>query len=150
MDHVEYVYTVGMTEEEVGARLSTAETGVLSLADGSRAYAVPVGFHYTGDGRLLFRLSDDDGSTKLAYASATEEACFLLYGHEGPDESWSVVCTGPLSPLSEAEAEAAAFDDTIINERFDRLRLFDESVDDVDLVLYALDVDTVTGRRTLA
>ncbi len=142
MEHIEYVYTVGMSEEDVERHLSDAETGVLSLADGSRAYAVPVHCKYE-DGVLLFRLTDDDDSEKLAFLDATTEACFVVYEATNGD-SWSVLARGSVAPVD----DPAAYDDAAINERFGPARVFDEDVDDTDVRLFELDVVSVTGRRT--
>lgn len=145
MRDVEYVYTGGMTETEVDDRLRSSETGVLSLADGGRAYAVPVSYHYD-DGSIFLRLGDDDHSEKLELVETTEEACFVVYGVDEPDESWSVVVTGT---LREVPDDDEAYDPTEINERFSSLRVFDEAVDELDVVLYELRISEVTGRRTV-
>ncbi|AUV81287.1 flavin-nucleotide-binding protein [Salinigranum rubrum] len=142
MEHIEYVYTVGMNEEDVERHLSDAETGVLSLADGSRAYGVPVHCKYE-DGVLLFRLTDDDDSEKLAFLDATTEACFVLYEATNGD-SWSVMARGPVAPVD----DPAQYDEAAINERFGPARVFDEDIGDTDVRLFELDVESVTGRRT--
>jgi nitroimidazol reductase NimA-like FMN-containing flavoprotein (pyridoxamine 5'-phosphate oxidase superfamily) len=142
VEHIEYVYTVGMSEEDVERHLSDAETGVLSLADGSRAYAVPVHCKYA-DGVLLFRLTDDDDSEKLAFLDATTEACFVLYEATNGD-SWSVLARGSVASVD----DPARYDEAAINERFGPARVFDEDVDDTDVRLFELDVESVTGRRT--
>lgn len=144
MDHIEFVYTFGMDEAEVEDRLHSEVAGVLSLADEGRAYGVPVHHHYDG-GSLYFRLGDDDHSRKLAFAETTEEASFVLFGVEEP-ESWSVLVTGAFGRLP--EEERAAFDEAEINERFGPVRVFDEAIDEVELALYELTIETVTGRRT--
>jgi hypothetical protein len=142
MEHIEYVYTVGMSEEAVERHLSGAETGVLSLADGSRAYAVPVHCAYD-EGVVVFRLTDDDDSEKLAFLDATTEACFVLY--DATDgESWSVLVRGPVSRVDDPDRHDAA----AINERFGPARLFDEDVGDTEVHLFELDVQSVTGRKT--
>jgi hypothetical protein len=144
MDHIEYTYTVGMTDEEVAERLREGTTGVLSLAHGDDAYAVPVSYAYEDD-RLLFRLSDDGHSKKAAFVSATDEACFLRYDASDGD-SWSVVVEGRLRRLDDEERET--FDATRVNETFSELRVFDEAVPDVEVLLYELVPSRVTGRRT--
>lgn len=145
MDHIEFVYTFGMEEEDVEERLRTEEAGVLSLTNDRRAYGVPVHFHYDGES-LYFRLSDDRGdSKKLAFAETTEEASFVLFGIEEPD-SWSVVVTGPLRRLTAEERER--FDATEINEDFGPVRVFDESIDDVEVDVFEMEMETVTGRET--
>jgi hypothetical protein len=142
VEHIEFVYTVGMEESDVERHLDGAETGVLSLADDSRAYAVPVHCHYR-DGSLLFRLTDDDDSEKLAYLDATTEACFVLYGATNGD-SWSVLVRGPIGPVTEPER----YDAAAINERFGPTRVFDEDVGDLDVELFELRAESVTGRKT--
>ncbi|MEF8820492.1 MAG: pyridoxamine 5'-phosphate oxidase family protein [Haloferacaceae archaeon] len=141
MKHVEYVYTVGMSEAAVTAALEESQAGVLALARDGSAYAVPVSHHYE-DGVLHFRLADDDDSQKLAAAAATEEASFVCYGVDD-DESWSVVAGGPLRRTGTVDAETS-------NERFGPLRIFDEAVEDVELVAFEMDVERIAGRRTPA
>ncbi|MDS0300861.1 pyridoxamine 5'-phosphate oxidase family protein [Halogeometricum sp. S1BR25-6] len=146
MDRIEYVYTFGMSDDEVDERLRSESAGVLSLADDGAAYGIPVSHYYDGDS-LLFRLSDDDDdSRKLDVAEATTEASFVLFDADGPDLSWSVVVTGSLRRLS--EEEQAAYDATELNERFGPLRVFDENVDEIDLVLYEMEISSLLGRRT--
>jgi nitroimidazol reductase NimA-like FMN-containing flavoprotein (pyridoxamine 5'-phosphate oxidase superfamily) len=142
VEHIEFVYTVGMTEEDVERHLGEAETGVLSLADEGRAYAVPVHCHYH-EGAFLFRLTDDDDSEKLAFLDATTEACFVLYGATNGD-SWSVLVRGPVGTVDDPDR----YDAAAINERFGPVRLFDEDVGDTDVRLFELRADSVTGRAT--
>ena len=140
LEHVEFVYTAGMDEEALDERLRAGETGVLALADGGRAYAVPVSYYYDGED-LFFRLGDDAHSKKLDFVETTAEACFLRYGLDGED-SWSVIATGQL------RRDDGALDAETINEQFTSLRVFDEAIDDLELVMFRLDIETLTGRRT--
>lgn len=144
MDKIEYVYTFGMTDEEVRSFLEAGEVGVLSLAKGGRAYAIPVGYVFD-ESSLYIRLSEEHSNKKTEFLEGTTEACFLLYELEGR-ASWSIVATGGLSEL-EAD-ERAAFDPARINEEFRRLRVFDEDIDAVDVTVYELEIGTLTGRRT--
>ncbi|NHN59591.1 MULTISPECIES: pyridoxamine 5'-phosphate oxidase family protein [Halorussus] len=140
MEHVEYVYTFGMTDAELDDRLRAGEAGVLSLADGGDAYGVPVGYHFDGES-LLVRLGDSEGSTKMEYLDATETATLVVYEKESDEESWSVVVRGTpreLPPKPDAE----------VNEEFEPFRLFDEDIEDVEAAIYELEMDEVTGRRT--
>lgn len=159
MDHVEYTYTTGLSEEELDQRLQTADFGVLSLAREGEAYAIPVSFHYD-DGRVLLRLGTEDrgrhrgprapsegDSEKIQFLEATDRATVLLYEAPAEDESWSVLLRGPIRPLSEEErAEISAAD---VNEWFAPFRVFDEAIEDVSYELYELDPDSVTGRTTM-
>lgn len=129
-----------MTESDVERHLRTAETGVLSLADGGRAYALPVHCHYDG-ATVAFRLSDDGDSEKLAFLEATTEACFVCYGATN-GESWSVLVRGD---VTERTSEV---DPTTVNERFGPTRIFDEDIGSTEVRLYELVPTSVTGRKT--
>lgn len=142
MEHINYVYTVGMDESDVERLLGEAETGVLSLADGSRAYAVPVHCQYRA-GTVYFRLSDDDDSEKLAFLDATTEACFVVYRATN-GESWSILVRGPVAAVDRAERADAAE----VNDQFGPVRIFDEDVGNTAVRLFELDAESVTGRRT--
>ena len=139
---MEYVYTIGMTETEIQRRLRDERIGVLSLANGNDAYALPLGFHYE-DGSLLFRLGDTVESQKMAYVDTTNEACFLLYGVSSPENSWSIVASGQLDEVDAPEIAS-------IRRRFGPLRVFDEVVEDMALRFFELDIETIAGRRTTA
>lgn len=124
---------------------------VCSLSKNDDAYAIPVAHFYDGE-NLYFRLGSTDGSTKRAFLTTTETACYVLYGTEptaDPNEleSWSVVVTGRLSEVAETEHDR--FDTAAINRRFSPIRVFDEPIDDIEITIVELEVDTVTGRSTV-
>jgi hypothetical protein len=150
MDHVEYAYTSGMDESEIEERLQTAETGVLALSGDGDAYAMPLAHYYDGEG-LYFRLGVTEGSTKRAFWEATETACYVLYGAEPTDDprgldSWSIIITGPLVELPEPDHER--FDTAAVNRHFSPIRVFDEAIDEIELMIVELDIETITGRHT--
>ncbi|MFC6764730.1 pyridoxamine 5'-phosphate oxidase family protein [Natrinema soli] len=78
MDRIEFVYTIGMNDQELEDHLARADTGVLALAADGAAYAFPVAHHYE-DETLYVRLSTDGSSTKMSYHDDTDSACFTLY-----------------------------------------------------------------------
>lgn len=150
MEHAEYAYTRGMDDAETAERLRTASSGVLSLARDDDAYALPLAHYFDGE-RLYFRLGLREESTKRAFWDATDTACYVVHGTESTDEprevgSWSVVVTGRLTELSEAERER--FDTAAINRHFTPIRVFDETIEDIDIVIAELAIDTMTGRTT--
>ncbi|WP_049979420.1 pyridoxamine 5'-phosphate oxidase family protein [Halolamina rubra] len=150
MEHVEYAYTQGMADADVEKRLRTAESGVLSLANQNDAYAIPLA-HLYDDGRLYFRLGTTAGSKKREFLEATGTACYVLYGAEATDDpreldSWSVVVTGQLSEVPEAERDR--FDTATINHEFTPIRVFDESIEEIDITIFELEIETMTGRST--
>lgn len=137
MEHVEYTYTFGMTDGELDQLIRTHGIGVLSLADAGDAYAVPVAYDYDGES-LVVRLADHEDSTKMTYLDGTDTATFVIY--EPGDSSWSILVRGELR-------ERDDFDETRINQRFSTLRVFDEPIDEVEVVVYELEMTEVTGRR---
>lgn len=139
MKHVDYVYTTGMSEATVEKRLRESEAGVLALARGGSAYAVPVSHHYD-EGVIHFRLADDGRSEKLAAAETTAEATFVCYGTE-EGETWSIVASGPLRRTGVVAPETS-------NEWFGPLHVFDEAIEDIVLVGFDLQIERLTGRRT--
>ena len=142
MDHVEYVYTSGMSESEVERSLRAGEHGVLALARDDDAYAIPLSYHYDGE-RVLLRVSDHEGPTeKGAFLDSTDRATFVCY-EASTDESWSIQVRGPVERLEETPDEAT------VNRWFPPFRLFDEAVEDVTFDLYALGMETVVGRTTV-
>jgi len=145
MEHVEYVYTEGIDEEEIDQLLEGRGHGVLALARDDDAYAVPLNYLYDGS-RLFVRVSDEPESTKMAYAESTEMATFIVYEMDDMGNSWSVMIRGEIRPLS-AE-EQARFTDTEINERFPPFRLFDQAVPEVEMLIYELNPYEITGRKT--
>lgn len=144
MEHIEFVYTAGMDDDEVDAYLADHRFGFLSLADGGKAYGVPVAYHHEDDS-LLLRLGEHEGSKKLAYIETTETACFGVFGANPVAESWSILITGGIEPLPPAEAEA--LDEAVLNRLFIPLRIFDEELDEIETGLYRLSIDEITGRK---
>lgn len=150
MEHIEYAYTSGMDDSEIKERLQTTQTGVLALSDDGDAYAIPIAHYYDGDG-LYFRLGATQRSTKQAFWETTKTACYALYGAEPTGDprgldSWSIIITGPLVELSEGERER--FDTAEINRHFSPIRVFDESIDEIDITIVELAIETITGRHT--
>jgi len=141
MEHAEYVYTVGMDTAEVDEYLRAGSHGVLALADGDDAYAVPLSYHYDGQ-RLLLRVSthDDDGE-KRRYLDTTDTATFVCFAADN-DGSWSIHVRGSVTEWP------GTVDEATLNEWFPPFRLFDEAVEDVAFALYELDMESVVGRRT--
>lgn len=145
MEHIEYAETRGLSDREVADLLGAHHVGVLSLADGGSAYAVPVDYHHDGES-LYLRLSDDGGSRKLAYIETTTDPEFLVYGHGGDYESWSVVVTGA---LREVAPESEGIDAETINDWFGPVRVFDEPIESIEIRLFEFEVERAVGRATI-
>lgn len=150
MEHIEYAYTRGMEESEVEERLQTAKTGVLALSSDGDAYAIPLAHYYDGEG-LYFRLGITEGDAKKEYWETTETACYVVYDAEPTDdprglESWSIIITGQLTELPEAEHKR--FDTAEINRDFSPIRVFDENIAEIEITIVELEIDAITGRTT--
>ncbi|MEF8785634.1 MAG: pyridoxamine 5'-phosphate oxidase family protein [Haloarculaceae archaeon] len=150
MDHIEYAYTSGMSDDDVEKRLREARTGVLSLCDGADARAVPLAHYYDGE-NLYFRLGKTEDSEKWDAIERTETVTYVVYDAEptdGPDEldSWSIHVTGNLQELP--DADHGRFDTAEINRRFAPIRVFEEPIEAIDIAIVELTVETLTGRTT--
>lgn len=150
MDHVEYAYTCAMDADAIEERLHASETGVLSLSRDNDAYAIPLA-HYYDDEALYFRFGLTDTNTKREFLETTETACYVLYDTEltdDPDgmESWSVHITGRLVTLP--QSEYGLVDTAEINRRFSPIRVFDEAIEDIEIAIVKLEIDTMNGRAT--
>ena len=146
MEHVEFTHTTGMDRAEAESRLMEAETGVLSLADGDEAYAIPLAHHYEGGDSVVFRLGVDAESEKAGYLDSTAHATYVVYHYEDPEDSWSVLVRGPIRAISEGDER---FDVAEINRQYPDIRIFDEDVAELEVRLYELRIESLTGRKTL-
>ena len=146
MEHVEFTYTAGMDREEAEARLREAETGVLALADGDEAYAIPLAHYYDGGDSVVFRLGVTGDSEKAAFIESTTRACYVVYGYTSPDDSWSVLVRGTVRPVTPGDER---FDVAEVNRAFPELRIFDEDVSEMEVRLFELEIDSITGRETV-
>lgn len=147
MEHEQYTYTRGLTDEELTERIETTGHGVLSLANANDAYAIPLNYYYTGS-RMYLRMSDEPDSMKITYADTTTTATFVIYDYDSPDDSWSVLIRGELTSLDPDTQDH--FTPAEMNEYFPPFRLFDEDVGEVTMKLYELHPDAITGRTTLS
>lgn len=89
-----------MTDAEIDAYLESQGTGILSLADGGEAYAVPISFGYE-PGRAVFAFWQfRPESRKIAFSEATERACLAVYDVDSQENWRSVLAFGPIRELS--------------------------------------------------
>ena len=102
-DLAEAVRSGRMTDGEVDAFLRARGTGILALADGGRAYAIPISFGYeTGRAVFAYWQLGPEGE-KNDYTDATDRACLTVYDVASEREWRSVVARGPLRELPAEE-----------------------------------------------
>ena len=89
-----------LSAEATRSLLTSLGHGVLSLAQGDRAYGVPVSFGYddTYD-RCVFELLNDADSRKRRFVERTAEGTLTAYRYEAPDRWESAIVTGPINPV---------------------------------------------------
>lgn len=127
--------------------------GVLSLADGSEAYAVPVSYGYAdGDGPFLYLQHFAPSSTKYAFVEQTETACLTVYDVATREDWTSVVATGELRELGETKrwttstlVQRITADEVMVDNAW--IPSFDVPLDELEGSFFVLDIDAVTGLR---
>lgn len=151
MFDADYTHTRGLTEAELRERITGAGTGVLALAEGDDAYAVPLS-HAVEEDRLLFRLGTAPESRLRRTVETTASACYVCYDTEPTDDprgidSWSVLVEGPIAVLSDAERDG--YDPADLNRLFEPVRVFDEAIEEMTVELAVMDLDGASGRATV-
>lgn len=139
-----------MDDDEIEERLRTIDTGILAFADGGDAYAFPVAHYYDGE-RLYFRLGTVEDSAKRTFWETTKTVCYALYEAERTDDpreldSWSIIVTGRLVELPKSEHDR--FDTAEINRHFSPIRVFGEAIDEIEIRIAELEIESITGRIT--
>lgn len=151
MDHIQYAQTRGLSEAEVEERLERSQTGVLALAGGAEAYAIPLAHYYDGES-LYLRFGLTSGSQKAAFLESTQTARYLLYGTEPSDDaqgmdSWSILLTGSVEEIPAGQYDR--FDTAEINNQFAPIRVFGEDIEEIEIAIYEFKIQSRTGRATL-
>lgn len=135
-----------LTPAETDALLARRETGVLALASADEPYAIPISFGYdAADRQFYLRLVSTPESEKRAFLAGSPEARLVVY--EEVDSVYrSVVVTGTLEEIETADLTV----DRI--EQYGRAKrplfeLWGESKADLDIQLYELESEHISGRE---
>jgi nitroimidazol reductase NimA-like FMN-containing flavoprotein (pyridoxamine 5'-phosphate oxidase superfamily) len=135
-----------MTGAETDALLERRETGVLSLARVDEPYAVPISYGYDADvRRFCMRLVSTPDSEKRRFLSDSPEVRFVVYEEDGTTYR-SAIANGRLErvPRSELTPEHVERYGAAKRPLFE---MWEETKGDLDIQLYELDPDELTGRR---
>lgn len=96
-----------MEQAEIDRFLRGQGVGVLAVSDGNLPYVLPLSFGYDGDSRLYFAyLLFGAQSKKEELSNRVDSARFLVYTAESMTEWRSVLLTGELDEVPEAEWDA--------------------------------------------
>lgn len=136
--------TVELSEDELDELLGERGHGVLSLADGGRAYGVPMSFGYDGDRLFLEFVRFGEDSEKSRFRESTVEACLTTYTVETRFAWQSLVVRGPLAAVGADEADYAA---SVLDEYAWKPRLDSGGEDLASVSLLELEIEAITGRR---
>jgi len=135
-----------MTGAETDALLERRETGVLALARTDEPYATPVSYGYDADvRRFCMRLVSTPDSEKRRFLTGTPEVRFVVYEEDGTTYR-SAIANGRLEHIARSDLTPEHV------ERYGSAKrplfeMWEETKGDLDIRLYELDPDELSGRR---
>lgn len=135
-----------LSREEVDALLGRHETGVLSLASDDVPYAVPISYGYDATDRQFYmRLVSTSDSEKRQFVESGADARLVVY-EEGDGVYESVVAIGTIEtvPREELTTEHIVQYGDASRPLFE---IWGRAKDELDVELYTLDPETVSGHR---
>jgi len=135
-----------MTRSDTDALLGRHETGVLSLARDDDPYAIPISYGYNADERAFYlRLVSTPDSEKREFLSSNPDARLVVYEEAEPTYQ-SVVATGTLVEIPREEMTVEHVEQYGDAKR-PLFEIWGESKPDLDIKLYELRADTISGRH---
>lgn len=138
-----------MTESEINDFLSHHETGVLSLAEDDKPYAIPISYGYDAAERLFYmRLVSTPASEKRQFLASSPRARLVVYDGTDSETTYrSVVAVGALTEIAPEELTVEHIEQYGEAKR-PLFEIWGESKRDLDIKLYELAPDELSGRRT--
>lgn len=119
--------------------------GMLAMTDGSSPYVLPMSFGY--DGEACYVQMTTSGRKNDILSENPQASLAVMAFDPESGASQSVLVEGSIAVVPEADA-ADGLTALAENAEFGRdLSVWGEPVQDVDLEVYRLDVETVTGHR---
>lgn len=140
---------VSMADDAIDEFLGARQTAVISLSDGDSPYAVPITYRFDPDERTFyFRLVYAPGSEKRRFLPDVPEARLVVYEEDDPTYQ-SVIAVG-----APAEVDTSTLSPEEVTQFGKTSRplfeMWQESKANLDVRLYELDPDRITGRRITA
>lgn len=137
-----------MTPAELDEFLGNHETGVLSLARDDEPYAIPISYGYDRDGGTFYlRLVSTPESEKRRFLSSSPRARIVVYDEKGATYR-STVAAGALEPVSRDELTVERIEQYGQTKR-PLFEIWAEGKPDLDIELYELSPDELSGRRVV-
>ena len=138
-----------MSATEIDEFLGRNETGVLSLARDEQPYAIPISYGYdTSERTFYLRLVSTPESEKRSFLDSSPEGRIVVYEESTEKRTyWSVVAEGALEEIAPSSMSV----DQIVQYGQAKPPLFEiwgTGKDELDIQLYELSPDKLSGRRT--
>jgi len=135
-----------LSNEQTDALLSNNETGVLSLANENEPYAIPISYGYDAQNRRFYlRLVSTPESEKRQFLPSSPETRLVVCEDDGEIYE-SVVARGTLEEIPRDELTADHIEQYGDAKR-PLFEMWGESKQDLNVRLYQLDPETLSGRR---
>ncbi|AUV83498.1 pyridoxamine 5'-phosphate oxidase family protein [Salinigranum rubrum] len=145
LDELDDYGMVRMTDEEVAGYLASQRVGVLGLPAERAPSLRPMSFGFDGDSRLYLLYVLGEESRKAELSAAAEYARFLVYSAETPFNWRSVLLTGRLTEVPEADVERA---EEVLTDAW-RPDVFERASRVEATRLYCFDIEERTGLKHL-
>lgn len=128
--------------------LARHETGVLSLAADDEPYAIPISYGYDAtDRRFYMRLVSTPESEKREFLAGRPTARLVVY-EEGDGIYRSVVVVGTLEEIETADMTVDRIEQYGKAKR-PLFEIWGQSKKNLDIQLYELESDTISGREVI-
>ncbi len=135
-----------LSEQDTDSILGRHETGVLSLARAEEPYSIPISYGYDSEHRrFYFRLVSTPQSEKRKYLASSPQARLVIYEEDDPIYQ-SVVTVGTLEEISRDDLTVEHIEQYGKAKR-PLFEIWGQSRRDLDVKLYQLDPDEISGRR---
>lgn len=135
-----------LSREETDSMLGRHETGVLSMAREDEPYAIPISYGYDAkERRFYLRLVSTPQSEKRRFLASSPHARLVVYEEEDPIYR-SVVTIGILNEVPRDELTVDHIEQYGDAKR-PLFEIWGESRRDLDIQLYQLEPDELSGRR---
>jgi nitroimidazol reductase NimA-like FMN-containing flavoprotein (pyridoxamine 5'-phosphate oxidase superfamily) len=135
-----------LPDTETDSILARNETGVLSLARENEPYAVPISYGYDANRRRFYlRLVSNPESEKRRFLASEPAARLVIYEESDPVYR-SVVATGSLAEIRKDELTVEHVEQFGDAKR-PLFEIWGESLPDLNVRLYQLDPDELSGRE---
>jgi nitroimidazol reductase NimA-like FMN-containing flavoprotein (pyridoxamine 5'-phosphate oxidase superfamily) len=135
-----------MTDGEVDTFLARHETGVLALARADDPYAIPISYGYDASERQFYlRLVSERDSEKRQFLTGDAAARLVVY-EEGDTTYRSAIAVGTLRSVPTDELDVSQIEQFGDTQR-PLFEVWGTAKADLDIDLYELDPDELTGRE---